>query len=329
MRFLLPVILFLLLAPFHVRAQDSGSEGMTLRGNRAEISITVTDSSGEAIAAPANVKIYREGIPVDQGVTSHGRAFFVVGALGEYTVVVEASGYKAAQKEVSVRASVRFEVDVRVQKASVAQDNSGVPGRPLLAPKAKEAFERGLQALSEDKLDEAEKYVGEAMSLAPGHPDVLYVQGVLYLRRRDWPRAQSTLEKATEIDPNHARAFAALGMALSNQGKYEAAITPLEKSLQLDATGSWETHWALAKAYYHHAQFDEALKTSQQALNESKGKAPEIELLIAQSLTAVGRYEDSAQILRDFVKSHGDRPEAVTARRYLERLTADGKIRRN
>jgi tetratricopeptide (TPR) repeat protein len=152
---------------------------------------------------------------------------------------------------------------------------------------------------------------------------------VLYLRRRNWTQAESTLEKATEVDPSLARAFAALGMALSNQGKYEAAIAPLEKSLQLDPTGTWETHWALAKAYYHHAQFGEALKTSQQALSESKGKAPEIELLVAQSLTAVGRYEDSARALREFLKNHGDRSEAATARRYLERLTADGKIRRN
>jgi Tfp pilus assembly protein PilF len=328
-RFLLLVLPCILSLPVTSRCQDSGGEGTALRGNRAEISITVHDSSGEPISTPANIKIYREGIPADQGVTSHGRAFFIVGTLGDYTVVVEASGYKTAQKDVSVRVAVRAEVDVYVQKDSASADNSGVPGRPLLAPKAKEAFEKGLQALSEDNLDEAEKYVSEAMNLAPGHPDVLYVQGVLYLRRRDWTRAQSTLEKATEIDPNLARGFAALGMAFSNQGKYDAAIAPLEKSLQLEPKGTWETHWALAKAYYHHQQFEEALKNSQQALSESKGKAPEIELLVAQSLTAVGRYEDSAQELREFLKSHGDLPEAATARRYLERLTADGKIRRN
>ncbi len=50
---------------------------------------------------------------------------------------------------------------------------------------------------------------------------------------------------------------------------------------------------------------------------------------MAQSLTAVGRYEDSAKELREFLKNHGDRPEAATARRYLERLAADGKIGRN
>jgi TolA-binding protein len=65
---------------------------------------------------------------------------------------------------------------------------------------------------------------------------------------------------------------------------------------------------------------------SQAALSSSKGKAPEIELLVAQSLTAVGRYEDAAQTLRRFLRDHPDRQEAATARRWLAGLAANGKI---
>lgn len=165
------------------------------------------------------------------------------------------------------------------------------------------------------------------MRLAPGNPDVLYVQGVLNLREGRWAQAQSVLEKATQMDPNHARAFAALGMALCDQDKCSAAIPALEKSLQLDTTGTWETRWALAKAYYQKTRYEEALKMSQVALAGSNGKAPEIGLLVAQSLTAVGRYEDAAQVLRDFMKEHGDRREAVMAQKWLQRLAANGKIR--
>jgi len=326
-RFLLPVLFFLLFSSAPADCQDSSAEGTNFRGDRPELSITVRDTSGETIAAPANVRVYKDGVQTDQGATTRGRAFFILRSTGDYSVTVDASGYKSAQKELSVPVGMKYEVDVYLQGAS-ATENAGVPGRPVLAPKAKEAFNKGLQALSENKLPEAEKYVGEAMRLAPGHPDVLYAQGVLYLRQRNWTQAQTTLEKATELDPNHARAFAALGMALSDQKKYAAAIPPLEKSAQLDPA-AWETHWTLGKAYYYNGQYEEALKTSQQALTESKGKAPEIELLLAQSLTAVGRYEDSAEALREFLKKHSDRPEAATARRYLDRLTADGKIKKN
>lgn len=223
---------------------------------------------------------------------------------------------------------LRAEVDVYLEPESASTDNTTALGNPLLAPKAKEALEKALQALRANRLEEAEKLLNEVVKRAPGHPDVLYLQGILYLRRDQWAQAQTVLEKATQINPNHARALAALGTALSDQGKYDAAIAPLEKSLEL-STGGWETHWTLAKAYYYHKQYDAALKTSQQALQESDGKAPEIELLVAQALTSVGRYEDSARMLRDFLRSHPDHPQASVARRWLDRLQQAGKIPNN
>jgi Flp pilus assembly protein TadD len=327
-RFLLTIIPCLFLSSASALCQDSGNEGTHARGDRAEISVTVHDGSGEPITAPATVKLYRDGMPVDQEATSHGRASFIFRTLGAYTLLVEATGYKAAQKDVLMSVVMKTEVDVYLQRQTSSIDGEAVPGRPLLAPKAKEALDKGLQALSANKLADAEKCVGEAMKLAPGHPDVLFVQGVLYLSLHNWTQAQTVLEKAAQMDPSNARVFSALGMALTDQGKYEEAITPLEKSLQLEA-GGWETHWALGKAYYYRQQYSQALKTSQLALTESNGKAPQIELLVAQSLTAVGRYDDAAQTLREFLKSHGDRPEAATARRWLAGLAKNGKIQQN
>ena len=328
-RFLLLMVSFALF-PLPASCQDNGSEVNEFHGKGSEITVTVRDSSGEPISTAAMVKLYRDGTTLSrQGETSRGNAVLVVNNLGEFTVIVEAAGYESAQKQVSVQVTGRTQVDIYLRRISDAGSAAGVPGKPVLAPKAKEALEKGLEALSVDKPGDAEKYVGEAMRLAPGHPDVLYVQGVLYLKQRNWAQAQNALEKATQIDPNHARAFAALGMALCDQGKYDAAIAPLEKSLELDATGTWETRWTLAKAYYQREKYDVALKMSQEALTGSNGKAPEIGLLVAQSLTAVGRYEDAAQVLREFLKDHPDRREATTAQRWLERLTASAKIKPN
>ena len=64
-----------------------------------------------------------------------------------------------------------------------------------------------------------------------------------------------------------------------------------------------------------------------QAHIESHGSSAQAELLLAQCLTVMGRYEDSAQVLREFLKYNADGPYATTARHWLERLTADGKIR--
>lgn len=325
---LLLALAFALVPP--ALAQDTGTAETEFRGNGVAITIVVHDASGEPLASPAMVKLFRGGtIPSGQAETSHGRAELVVNSIGDFTVAVEAAGYASAQKEFSVSAAGREQFDIYLRRSDSSAANNTIPGRPVLAPKAKKAVDDAFQSLARDNLSEAAEHAAEAARLAPGHPDVLYLRGVLYLKQKDWSKAQDALEKAAQADPSNAQAFAALGMALCDQGKYDAAIAPLEKSMQLNPAAAWDTRWTLAEAYYQHAQYDQALQMSQDALAASSGKAPEIQLLVAQSLTAVGRYDDAAQALRDFLREHSDRREAATARRWLDRLSNSGKISRN
>ena len=294
-------------------------------GRGVALTVVVHEPSGNPISSAALVKLLRGGtIPAGQTQTERGRAEMVAYELGEFTIVVDAAGFATTQKEVSFTANGRAQVDVYLRALSA--NPSPVPGRPVLAPKAKKALDEGFAALAADNITKAEKHAHQAMSLAPSHPDVLYLEGVVLLKRRDWAQAQKILEQATQLDPSHAKALAALGMALCDQGKYDAAVAPLEKSLKVNSTSSWDARWTLAKAYYQRAQYDLALEMSQSALSSSRGKAPEIGLLVAQSLTAVGRYEDAAEALREFVRDHPDRSEAATARRWLENLSSSGKI---
>jgi hypothetical protein len=319
-----------LAAPCAVVAQDSSAETNMFRGDRPEISVTVRDSGGAEIASPATVRVYRSGVQTDQGTTRKGRVFFMLPSTGEYSVQVSATGYESGQKDIAIPVALKTEVEFNLKRTAEANETTGVPAGPVLAPKAKEAFDKGLQALGAGKIKDAEKYSGEAMTLAPGHPDVLYLQGVVDLNLRNFADAQEVLEKATQIDPTHARAQAALGMALSDQGKYEEAVPSLEKSLELNAADpNWETQYALAQAYYKLEKYPEAAKTAQAALTKSNGKAPEIELLLAQSLVATGKYDDAARALRDYVTNHSDRPDAAKAKRWLDRLVADGKVAKN
>jgi Flp pilus assembly protein TadD len=329
-RIALPLLISVLLPALPARCQDGVTEQTAISGNNATIVVNIRDSSGTPVTVSAVVKLYRNGsIPNGQTTSSQGRAIFLPQNLGGFSVVVDAPGYKQGRANVDVPIPVRVEVDVYLQPESDANANTtvnGALGAPVLAPKAQKEFDLGLKALQENQLDDAQKHLDAAAALAPSHPNILYLFGVLYVRRNDLPRAQEALTKATQIDPKHARALAALGTVLSNQSNYEAAISPLEKALELNPH-SWETRWTLAKACYYQRQYDRALKESQSALEASAGRAPEIQLLVAQSLTSVGRYEDSAQALRNFLQKHPDNLQAAVARRWLDRLKQAGKIR--
>jgi Flp pilus assembly protein TadD len=321
---------FWLILPFAVFCQDNGSAEKQSFGNGVAISVTVHDDSGVPIPSPATVKLLQGTFPTAQTETSRGNAVLIVNKVGEFTLIVNAPGFRETQKDISIGATGNAQVDVYLRRAADGEKAAAAGAGPILAPKAKEALDKGLAALSAGKMGEADKQIGVAMKLASGHPDVLYAQGVLWIKEQNWAQAESVLEKATQIDPNHARAFAALGMALCDQGKHEAAIVPLEKSLKMDSAGTssriWETQWTLAKVYYDSGRYAEALKMSHAALTGANGKEPRIALLLAQSLTAVGEYEEAGRVLREFVRTNGDRKEAATAQRWLENLTKDGKI---
>jgi hypothetical protein len=52
-------------------------------------------------------------------------------------------------------------------------------------------------------------------------------------------------------------------------------------------------------------------------------------LLEAQALVTTAKFDEAAQVLRDYLKNHGDRPDAAKAKRWLDRLVADGKVAKN
>jgi Flp pilus assembly protein TadD len=317
---LLPVV------SLHAQNQRDGNDQNMFRGNRAELRVTVRDGSGQPLNAHAAVKLLRLGAMVNQMATNTGHATFILPAVGDYTIAVSAPGYKPEQKDINVPVENEVEVDVVLQRDTSGGDPEAVPGKPLLAPKAQQAFDKGLQALGQNNLKEAQKQVSEAVKLAPGHPDVLYIEGVLYLKQNKNSEAQEVLLKATQLDPKHAHAFAALGMTYVNEGKYDTAISPLETSTQLEPN-NWDAERTLAEAYYRDGRYPEALKASQEALAKSNGRAPEIELLLAESQVAVGQFEQAGATLRGFLQRHGNSPEAAKARKWLDKLKSDGKIR--
>lgn len=307
-------------------SQDRSTDLGGLRGNRAQVSITIKEGSSQLIGPLVTVKLYYRGALANQISTTKGRTVFLLNGLGDFTITADAVGYRSAQKEISVPVAVEAEEEIILQRDS-NPEALGASGRPLLAPKAQEAMEKALNALNENKLDQAEKDISEAATLAPNNPDVLYTHGVIFLRRGQAQQAQTVLEKTTQIDPQNARAFTALGMAFMGENKYDLANAPLQQSIQLDPA-NWEAHWTLARVLYRQEKYDTCLTEAQQALSQAHGSQPEVELLIAQAQVAVEKFEQAADTLRSFLRLHPDDKGAATARKWLDRLAADGKIRK-
>ena len=178
-----PLSALLCVCPSSSRCQDSGDQGTMVRGDRAEISITVKDASGALINTPCSVKLYKNGAPSDQSSASHGRAFFIPRGLGDFTIAVEAAGYKSTQKEISVTVAGKEEIDIYMQRELAANESTACARQAHPGSRGSESAHQGDAGVREGKLEEAEKDLTKAGKLAPSNPDVLYMQGMLYLRQ--------------------------------------------------------------------------------------------------------------------------------------------------
>ena len=323
----LPLLLCQLFLSTSTEAQDGTSESSG-RLTTGAIVVIVRDARGEPLTMPATVSLYSsDGMPMGQlSIVSGRQATFRSIRPGSYTVEVEASGYTKVREQAMLPMTGEVHVDVYLHPESSADAIvlSG-PGVPLLAPKAKKELEAGLAALRSGDLNKAQKHLESAGHLAPNHPEVLYLLGMLYMQTNDLPRAEGFLDKATQMDPQQAPAQTALGVVLANERKFGEALPPLGKALELDAK-SWEARWALARCYYYQRNYEGAAQESRQALRDSNDKAPEIALVVAASLTALGRYEESAAILREFLQEYPNNRGAARAKRWLDHLKQTGKI---
>src|SRR5215467_12805770 len=196
------LLFFFLLLASCLHAQDRSADIGGIRGNRAEVAITIKEGSSQLIGPLVTVKLYYKGALAGQMTTSKGRVVFILNSLGDYTIAADAVGYRSTQKEFSVPVAVEAEEEITLQRDS-APEALGSSARPLLAPKAKEAMDKALNALNENKLDQAEKHITDAANLAPNHPDVLYLQGIILLRRGRPEQAQTVFLKTTQIDPQN------------------------------------------------------------------------------------------------------------------------------
>lgn len=313
-------------------AQTGATDTVDGRLLGGTITVAVRNAEGEPLTMPALVRLYSaDGLSLGQvSVVSGGLATFRnLRPVSSYSVEVEASGYVKgfAQAFLPIAGPLEIQIYLRAQEKSdaVVLPDSEIP---LLAPKAKKELDAGREALRQKDFVKAQNHLGKAEQMAPAHPEVLYLFGSLYAQKSDLPRAEELLVKATQIDPQHAPAQTALGIVLSNEHKCRAALSPLGKALELDSK-SWEARWALARCDYSLRNFQPALEQSKQALVDAKGLAPDISLVVAASLAALGEYEESAATLRGYLQEHPDRPGAARAKRWLERLEQAGKIKAN
>ena len=89
--------------------------------------------------------------------------------------------------------------------------------------------------------------------------------GDVYTRQKDYPKAISEFEKATQINPRYADAFHNLANTYQTIGKTEEALVNYQKALELNPK-LWQTAQNLALLYFQQEDFQKAHEMIEKAL---------------------------------------------------------------
>lgn len=115
-----------------------------------------------------------------------------------------------------------------------AQAPTPAPELPPVPPAISNAYDNALQAMRENRLDEA-LHLFEDISLhASQYSGPLVNQGLIYLKMDKFAEAEKVLHAAVHINDRNPYAWNHLGIALRGEGKFAEAKTAYLKALELD-----------------------------------------------------------------------------------------------
>ena len=153
-------------------------------------------------------------------------------------------------------------------------------------------------ALAAGQLDQALELFNRVSS--QGFAEGSVGAGQVYLRKRDFGKAQEAFEKAQKMDANLATAWFGLGEVHRRQGDCAVALPFLEKAVEIDRKFP-DAQLALGDCYVQVKRFDAAIKALNPGLNWGAKWQPRFLVALGQvdmardSLREAGIYLTQAQ----------------------------------
>lgn len=121
-------------------------------------------------------------------------------------------------------------------------------------------FQRGQQALTENKLGEAELDFRQVLQLDPQSGGAYANLGVVYMRRKQWTRALQSLHKAEQLMPGVAGIRLNIGLAYYRQSEFLKATPPFE-SVVRDQPDAVQPRYLLGLCYFFAERWADAATT--------------------------------------------------------------------
>lgn len=303
-------------------AQTRGS--FTLYGD-----VRVDESqAGDNKIGSLTIVLYAEGRSTTIGrtvVAPGGRYRFNNLSTGEYELAVELDMAEIARMHVSVQGRPGSDIQQDLEFAWKPIGNAGTTKAGTISAADayhrtsanQSQFEKAQRAMDAKKYEESSALLLQIVTNDNGDFQAWTELGTAYLLLDKKSEAEKAYERAIEARPTFALALLDLGRLRIAQKKFQEAIEPLSKLIELQP-GSPDGNLLLGEAYLQTRKGSKAVPY----LNEAaKLGRPEAHLRLATLYDAAGYKDRAAAEYEQFLQKKPDYPD----RKKLEKYIADNK----
>ncbi len=142
-------------------------------------------------------------------------------------------------------------------------------------------------------LSAALKYANTAIGIAPELPEQHWVVGYINTQQRKYDKGRAALQKAIDIDPGFADAYALSGGIETYRGNPAETVPLLRKALRLNPHAGYLYFLLLARAYYFLSDFEQAEINLKEAISRNPQNV-EAHLYSAATLLRLNKADDAA-----------------------------------
>jgi tetratricopeptide (TPR) repeat protein len=186
---------------------------------------------------------------------------------------------------------------------------------------AREAYEKGRKARSENKLEQAEKELNKAVGLYPNYAVAWALLGEIHTIQNRLEDAVKEYTKATACDPQYVTPYFGLAFLAANQQRWQDAASFSDHTIRLNAYAYPAAYFYNAVANFHLKNFEAAERNGRkfQAL-DGEHRHPDIALLMSQILTERRDYAGAVEQLRAYLVLAPTAANAGEVRAQISRL---------
>jgi Tfp pilus assembly protein PilF len=226
--------------------------------------------------------------------------------------------------EVDNRKASQFET-VTVRRTDEANQNGGPGGTTVsvvdmnIPKNANKLFDKATQSIADKNWEKALDQLNQAIAIYPRYVQAYNNLGVVYARMGNRPSEREALEKAISLNDHFAPAWVNLGRMAIIGRDFPTAETMLDKAAGLDPTNS-ETLLILANVELMNLHYDQAIANCRKVHAIGQDSHALVHFIAARALEHESRLPDAEAELRTFLKEEPDGARAEAARKELANL---------